>query len=84
MPKFVFESLSTHKQFEVLKFNQAEGTVTLKGPLGVVFEDTYTKERFAQMGYVFKQLPDEAPAPPAAPGPSAAAPPPPVSPVVVA
>jgi hypothetical protein len=71
-----FENVATKKRYKVVKLDQEAGTITLVGPHGVEFTDTYSKERFAQMGY--RPVMADAPPPP----PAGAAPPPPAAVVV--
>lgn len=50
MPKLFFEHEKTKKRFEIVRFNEADKTVTLKGPTSE-FTDDYDKELYKKLGY---------------------------------
>ena len=56
MPKLVFRNVHTGNKYEVVKFDQEKGEVTLKGPhTGTPFSQKFNKDHFERMGYVLEQ-----------------------------
>lgn len=62
-PKVFFINEKTGKRFEVVSRDQAKGTIVLRGSFGD-FTETYSKERFKELGY---KLVQEDSVPPAEP-----------------
>lgn len=48
--RIFFEHTKTGKRYEVLGFDEANGTVTLKG-VADAFNEPFNRERFEKMGY---------------------------------
>ncbi len=54
MTKLYFKNEQTGRRYEVVKFDLAENTVTLKGE-HAEFVEPYDKEKFVQLGYVLER-----------------------------